>query len=77
MNSVETGVFDLCTGVNHTLNDIANFFESEIVYKPERPGDVKHIYQDPLPAFEKFGWKAKVSLNEGMVDFFSDNMYMC
>jgi UDP-glucose 4-epimerase len=77
MNSTETGVFDLCTGINHTLNEVADFFESEIVYTPERPGDVKHIFQDPLPAFEKLGWKAKVSLKEGMIDFFSDNNYSC
>jgi UDP-glucose 4-epimerase len=77
MNSTETGVFDLCTGINHTLNEVAYFFESEIVYTPERPGDVKHIFQDPLPAFEKLGWKAKVSLKEGMIDFFSDNNYSC
>jgi UDP-glucose 4-epimerase len=77
INSRETGVFDLCTGINNTLNDVAKFFEAEIVYKDERPGDVKHIYQDPTPAFEKLGWKAKVSLNEGMIDFLSDNMYMC
>lgn len=76
MNSTETGVFDLCTGVNHTLNDIAKFFESEIIYKPERPGDVKHIFQDPLPELEKLEWKAKISLKEGMIDFFSDNKYM-
>ena len=30
-----------------------------------------------LPAFEKLGWKAKVSLNEGMIDFLLDDMYMC
>ena len=77
MNSTETGVFDLCTGINHTLNEVAHFFETDIVYTPERPGDVKHIFQDPLPSFEKLGWKAKVSLKEGMVDFFSDNNYSC
>jgi len=77
MNSTEIGVIDLCTGINHTLNEVAKFFKTEIVYIAERPGDIKHIYQDPKPAFEKLGWKAKVSLNEGMIDFFSDNSYMC
>lgn len=76
MNSTETGVFDLCTGINHSLNDVAKFFESEIIYIPERAGDIKHIYQDPLPAYEKLGWKAKTLLHDGMIDFFSDNTYM-
>ena len=77
MNSNETGIVDLCTGINTTLNDVAKFFKSTIVYKPERPGDVKHIYQDPIPAFEKLRWKSKISLNEGIIDFLSDNDYIC
>jgi UDP-glucose 4-epimerase len=77
MNTQVTGVFDLCTGTNHTMNEVADFFDCAIVYTDERPGDVKHIYQDPAPAFEKLGWKAKVSLKEGMVDFMSDTKYMC
>lgn len=76
MNSKENGVFDLCTGINHTLNDVANFFDCDIMYTPEREGDIKHIYQDPLPAYEKLGWKAKTLLHDGMIDFFSDNTYM-
>ena len=77
MNTRVTGVFDLCTGTNHTMNEVADFFDCAIVYTDERPGDVKHIYQDPAPAFEQLGWKAKVSLKEGMVDFMSDTKYMC
>jgi UDP-glucose 4-epimerase len=76
MNSSATGKFDLCTGVNHSLNEIASFFNCDINYLPERPGDIKHIIQDPIPAFENLNWKAKVSLEEGMKDFFSDNSYM-
>jgi len=77
MNSIKTGVFDLCTGVNHTLNDVAKYFETTIEYQPERPGDVKHIYQNPLPVYQELGWKAKVSLQEGILDFLSDDNYMC
>ena len=75
MNSKETGVFDLCTGNNHTLNEVASFFECDIIYTEERSGDVKHIFQDPSPAFEKLGWKATVNLKDGMIDFLSDTTY--
>lgn len=75
MNSTVTGEFDLCTGVNHSLNAVAKFFDCEIRYIPERPGDIKHIYQDPNPAFEQLNWKAKVPLEDGMKDFFSDDSY--
>lgn len=77
MNTTVTGEFDLCTGINYTLNDVARFFNCDVKYLPERAGDIKHIYRDPLPALEKLNWKAKVTLDEGMKDFFSDNSYMC
>jgi UDP-glucose 4-epimerase len=77
MNTNIIGEIDLCTGINHTLNDIANMFNCEIKYTPERRGDVKHIYQDPKPALEKLNWKANVTLEEGIKDFFLDNSYMC
>jgi len=70
-----TGVFDLCTGVNHTLNEVATYFDCEVRYGPERPGDVKHILQDPRPALEHLGWTATVTLAEGMKDFLSDASY--
>ncbi len=76
MNCDKTGVVDLCTGVNHTLNEVAAFFECPIRYVPDRPGDVKHIIQDPVPAFNTLGWKAHVSLADGMKDFFSDDNYL-
>lgn len=75
MNSSVTGVIDLCTGVNHSLNKVAKYFECPIEYGPERPGDVKHIYQDPIPAFELLGWKAKMPLEEGIFDFLGDQSY--
>lgn len=75
MKSSETGVFDLCTGVNHTLNEIVKYFECPIEYADERPGDVKHIFQDPIPAFEKLNWKANVTLEDGIQDFLSDTSY--
>ena len=76
MNTNATGEYDLCTGINTSLNDIARFFNCEIKYVPERSGDIKHIFQDPLPALEHLNWKSTVPIEEGMVDFFSDNSYM-
>ena len=60
----------MCRGINHSLNDITKYFNCDIKYTPERPGDIKHIIQDPMPALEKLNWKVKVSLQEGMNDFF-------
>lgn len=76
MNTRVLGVYDLCTGINIPLNTIAKFFNCPIKYIDERPGDVKHIYQDPNPAFGALGWKAQVSIEEGMKDFFNDDNFM-
>jgi UDP-glucose 4-epimerase len=76
MNSNAVGEYDLCTGVNNSLNFVAAFFECNIKYAPDRPGDIKHIHQDPTPALEQLNWKAKVTLKEGMKDFLSDDSYM-
>jgi len=75
MNSSVNGVLDLCTGTNHTLNDVAKYFDCEIKYIDERSGDIKHIFQDPKPAFEKIGWKADIKLEFGINDFLSDDDY--
>jgi UDP-glucose 4-epimerase len=68
MNSSFCGEIDLCTGVNYTMNDVAKLFGGEVKYLPERPGDVKHIVQDPKPAFEKLGWRYRVTLKDGIKD---------
>ena len=76
MNCTETGWVDLCTGTNHSLNKVATYFDCPIKYIPDRPGDIIHIHQDPVPAFEKLNWKAQVTLDEGMKDFFNDRQYL-
>jgi UDP-glucose 4-epimerase len=76
MNNSATGFVDLCTGTNHTLNNIAKYFDCPIKYIDDRSGDVKHITQDPSPAFHILNWKAVVNLDEGMKDFLSDDTYM-
>jgi UDP-glucose 4-epimerase len=72
MSSSVTGVIDLCTGIQRSLNDVATYFACPIVYMGERPGDVKHIIQDPEPARRLLGWTAQMSFETGMRDFFQD-----
>lgn len=68
MLSDRTGVVDLCTGRNVSLNEVAKFFACPVEYLPERPGDVKHITQDPKPAKEILGWEATVRIEDGIKD---------
>lgn len=62
------GVIDLCTGKSIPLNYAANFFDCPVEYIDERPGDVKHIIQSPVEAYNILGWKAFTELEDGILD---------
>jgi UDP-glucose 4-epimerase len=61
-----TGSLDICTGHNQTMNKVAAAFGCRIQYRPERAGDVKHIVQDPVPAWAAIGFQYEVPFEEGM-----------
>lgn len=61
-----TGPVDICTGVNHTMNEVAAMFGCPVTYRPDRAGDVKHIRQDPAPARSLLGFEAAIGFAEGM-----------
>lgn len=61
-----TGAVDICTGVNHTMNEVAAMFGCPVDYRPDREGDVKHIRQDPEPARRLLGFETQVPFAEGM-----------
>ena len=70
------GTIDLCTGISIPLNNAAKYFDCPIEYIDERPGDVKHIIQNPDEAYRILGWKALVGLEEGIketVYWFKEN----
>ncbi len=64
--SAVTGAVDICTGVNHTMNEVAAFFNCPVEYLPDRPGDIRHIVQEPSSAREKLSFEARVPFVEGM-----------
>lgn len=60
-----TGVFDVCTGVSHTMNEVASYFDCPIDYVSDLPGDCKHLSknQDPEPAYKAFGYRYEIPFN--------------
>ena len=60
--SKESGVFDICTGVNTTMNEVANYFQCPIDYVDPAIGDNHDlsIHQDPEPAFQKLGYRSEI-----------------
>lgn len=68
MQSDWCGNLDLTTGIQTTLNKVAEYFNCPVQYIPERHGDIRHIVQDPKPAKEILGWEAKKKLEDGIID---------
>ena len=67
VDSAYTGILDICTGRRISLNYIVKeLLKVPIVYSDSRPGDVKETVQNPNDALEKIGWKAKVTIEEGI-----------
>ena len=66
------GIIDLCTDVRTSLNDAAKLFDCPIEYTSDRPGNVKDIIQSCDLAFEILHWKAKIKLEDGIMDVLND-----
>lgn len=64
--SDRTGIYDICTGENRTMNEIAALFGVPVEYRPEREGDVKHIRQDPYRARKELGFEVRIPFSESM-----------
>jgi UDP-glucose 4-epimerase len=63
---------DLCTGHGYSMEAMALYFGVPIHYVPDRPGDTKHIVQDPLPAKEILHWVSTIDVEDGIEDVLDD-----
>ena len=61
-----TGAFNVGTGVETSVLDLAAAVGVEYDHAPERPGEVFRSVLDPSEAERALGWKAQVSLAEGL-----------
>ena len=66
------GTFNVGSGVGHSLNDIRMLAEAasgrtlDVSYAPSRSIDVARIVLDSTALQDRFGWKARVNLAEGI-----------
>jgi UDP-glucose 4-epimerase len=66
-------VFNIAQGKGTTINElaetIAEIGESSMIpiYKPERPGDIKHSYANISWAKKLLSWKPKTKLKDGLM----------
>lgn len=62
--SDKTGVFDICTGVQTSMNEVAKFFNCPIDHIEPRVGDAPHLKQDPTKAKEELGYIFEIPFGE-------------
>lgn len=68
------GVYDICTGVNTSMNEIAKYFKCPIDYVGEAKGDTHQLSenQNPKNAFEVFGYQSTITLNSDSLKVYTD-----
>lgn len=57
-------VFNLGTGINHSINELANMFGGVKKYLPQRPGEARETLADISKTTEMTGWKPEYSLED-------------
>lgn len=86
MNYDATGVFNIGTGKNYSINDIASmvigfpafceFWDRDVEYIAERLGEARLTLADNTKAKNILGWKPSVSLEQGLevIDMYEKKM---
>lgn len=61
--------FNVGTGMETSVNDLARFLGTEAVHGPPRPGDIRHSVADTRLAKEKLSFTARTPLQEGLARY--------
>jgi|TARA_R100000951_G_scaffold8773_1_gene7923 nucleoside-diphosphate-sugar epimerase len=57
-------IFNLGTGTNYSINELAEMFEHEVKYIPARPGEARNTLADITKTTEFLGWKPTQDIRE-------------
>jgi UDP-glucose 4-epimerase len=66
-------IFNLGTGVNYSINDLADMFGGEKIYIPSRPGEAQISLADISQTTQRTGWRPRHSLKDH-IDSFLESM---
>lgn len=69
-------IFNIGTGVNYSVNQIANIFSNNTINIPERIGEAKETLADNQKAKNILGWEPKINLIEWINDFYGFRLHM-
>ena len=70
-NEYEGCVYQLGTGTNYSINDLAALFGGDVKYIPARPGEAWETLADISKTVQDTGWLPTVILDEYIKDFLS------
>lgn len=59
-------VVNIGAGDSHSIHDVSELVGGEVVYLPERPGEIRESLADIAKAKKILNWEPKVSLKEGI-----------
>ena len=66
MNSHNNGIYNVGSGNTYSVNRLVELLRGEVVYIPKRPGEPDSTFADTSKIQSELGWKAKISLEEGV-----------
>ena len=67
-------IFQLGTGKNHSINELASMFGGEVKYVPSRPGEARDTLADIESSQKTIGWKADRSLEDYIKTWVAKNI---
>ena len=68
MTSDQTGLFNIGTGKNHSVIELANMISENITYIPTRPGEARITLANNSKSQTLLGWKSKHTLEAYIAD---------
>lgn len=66
-------VYQLGTGKNYSINEIASLFGGKKAYIPSRPGEARITLANPSSVYAETGWKAEIDLEDYIQEFLKSN----
>lgn len=56
--------FNVGTGINHSVLEVAGWISDKVAFLPERPGEMRETLADTSKIREKLGWKPTVDMKK-------------
>jgi len=66
-------VFNLGTGRNHSINELASMFGGKMKYLPARPGEARETLADISVTTKNTGWKPEIKLEDYVKEIINES----